>query len=94
MLVKSTGMEMDQRYKIESPCSERLFKGFFLNGQFFDGDHHRGPVGWLEENTFIFNAVDGSGVHKYPNRVAGEIHDLVLTLANGTSLRIRHVGSG
>ena len=94
MLVKSTGMEMEQRYKIESPLRELLFDGFFLNGEFFDCHHNMTPVGWLEENTFILNAVDGNGMPKYLNGVAGEIHNLVLTLANGTSLMIRHVGSG
>ena len=94
MLNESTGMTLGRLYRIESPLGDLLIDGFFLDGKFFDSDHHHSPVGWLEANTFIFNAVDEKGAPKYPNRVAGEIHNLLLTLADGTTLGIRDVGNG
>jgi hypothetical protein len=94
MLDESTGMQLGKRYRIESPLGDLLIDGFFLDGTFFDSDHHRAPLGWLEANNFIFNAVDGNGTPIYPNRIAGEIHNLVLTLADGKTLGIRHVGNG
>lgn len=94
MLDESTGMQAGQRYRIESPLDDLFIDGFFLDGKFFDSDHHKTPIGWLEANTFIFNTVNGNGTPKYPNRVAGEIHNLVLTLSDGKTLGVRTVGNG
>lgn len=94
MLDESTGMQVGQRYRIESPLGNLLINGFFLDGEFFESERHKTPIGWLEENTFIVNAIDGNGTPQYPNRVVGEIYNLILTLRDGKTLGVRVVGNG
>lgn len=94
MLNPSTGMCRGRCYRIESPISGLLIDGFFLDGKFFASDLHESPAGWLEGNAFVFNAAAEAGQAERSHCIAGEIHNLVLTLANGMTLGIREVGNG
>lgn len=94
MLEESTGMKPGKRYCLESPAHGGFFDGYFIDGQYFDAAHHGSPVGWLEGNNFIYNVVDGSGVARFPNGLAGVIKNLVLTLIDGTTIQAREVRNG
>ena len=94
MLEASTGMKPGLRYCLENPANGVVFDGFFQDGQYFDSKHHRVPIGWLEGNNFIYNEVDGNGNPRFPNRLAGVLKNLVLTMYDGTTIQTREVQNG
>jgi NAD(P)-dependent dehydrogenase (short-subunit alcohol dehydrogenase family) len=48
-------------------------------------------VGWLEGQTFYYGELDRTGEPVFPDRVAGTIENLTLTLADGARLKLKDV---
>lgn len=91
MIDTTTGMRTGERYRVENIERAHQFPGFFLDGKYFLGPELLTAVGWLEGTRFIYDNLDAAGEPVFPERIAGEIHDLTLTLVDGTTLQLRHV---
>jgi hypothetical protein len=91
MIDPSTGMKPGERYAVESLERTRHFPGFFLDGKYYLGPELMTTVGWLEGQTFYYDELDPTGEPVFPNRVAGTIENLMLTLADGARLSLNAV---
>ncbi|VVO59609.1 hypothetical protein PS850_00739 [Pseudomonas fluorescens] len=91
MIDQSTGMKPGERYAIENGERTRLFPGFFLDGKYYLEPELQTAIGWLEGQRFLYDELDPAGEPVYPERVAGTIEDLTLTLADGARLKVNRV---
>lgn len=88
MIDPATGMKAGERYQVESIERAHQFPGFFLDGKYYLGPELLTAVGWLEGTRFIYDSLDPEGEPVFPDRVAGEIRDLALTLVDGAVLPV------
>lgn len=88
MLDPATGMRAGLRYRVENLEREHQFPGFFLDGKYYLGPELLTAVGWLEGNRFIYDNLDASGEPLFPERIAGDIAQLTLTLVDGARLAL------
>lgn len=91
MIDSLTGMKPGERYVVESLERTRNFPGFFLDGKYYLGPDLMTAVGWLEGQQFLYDELDPTGEPVFPDRVAGTIEDLVLTLIDGARLKLNKV---
>ncbi|MDQ0123500.1 hypothetical protein J2W17_002447 [Pseudomonas lini] len=91
MIDQQTGMKPGERYAIENGEPTRLFPGFFLDGKYYLEPELQTAIGWLEGQRFLYDELDPTGEPVYPDRVAGTIEDLTLTLADGARLKVNRV---
>jgi short-subunit dehydrogenase len=87
----ATGMKPGQRYTIESRERTRQFPGFFLDAKYYLGPELLTAIGWMEGQKFLYDDIDPQGQPVYPDRIAGTIENLTLTLADGTQLKLEEV---
>jgi short-subunit dehydrogenase len=88
MIDPSTGMRPGERYTVDSLERTHHFPGFFLDGKYYLGPELMTAIGWLEGRKFLYDELDPTGEPVFPDRVAGTIEDLVLTLADGARLTL------
>lgn len=88
MIDSSTGMKQGERYVVEKLENAQDFAGFFLDGKYFLGPELTTSVGWLEGQQFLYDKLDSAGEPVFPDRVAGTIEDLTLTLIDGARLKL------
>ncbi|QHG65185.1 hypothetical protein C2H86_12450 [Pseudomonas putida] len=88
MIDPTTGMKAGERYSVENVERAHQFPGFFLDGKYYLGPELLTAVGWLEGTRFIYDNLDAAGDPIFPDRAAGDIEDLTLTLVDGTALRL------
>ena len=88
MIDPITGMKAGERYSVENVERAHQFPGFFLDGKYFLGPELLTAVGWLEGKRFIYDNLDATGEPIFPDRAAGDIEDLTLTLVDGTALKL------
>ena len=91
MMNAATGMKPGERYQVENAEREHQFQGFFLDGKYYLGPELLTAVGWLEGQCFVYDDLDASGEPAFPDRVAGTIEDLVLTMADGAILQLARI---
>lgn len=91
MIDPTTGMKAGQRYSVENVERAHQFTGFFLDGKYYLGPELLTAVGWVEGKRFIYDNLDAAGEPVFPDRVAGEVEDLTLTLVDGTALKLFRV---
>lgn len=91
MFNQATGMKPGERYRVESLESTHQFTGFFLDGKYYLDPDLLTAVGWLEEQQFLYDDLDAAGEPVFPERVAGTIDDLTLTLVDGAALRLTKI---
>ncbi|MEE1864934.1 short chain dehydrogenase [Pseudomonas auratipiscis] len=91
MIDPATGMKPGQRYTIESRERAPQFPGFFLDAKYYLGPELLTAIGWMEGQRFLYDDIDPQGQPVYPDRIAGTIEDLNLTLADGTQLKLEQV---
>jgi NAD(P)-dependent dehydrogenase (short-subunit alcohol dehydrogenase family) len=91
MMNAATGMKPGERYQLENAEREHQFQGFFLDGKYYLGPELLTAVGWLEGQHFIYDDLDASGEPVFPDRVAGTIEGLVLTMADGATLALARI---
>ncbi|AYG45700.1 hypothetical protein DV532_15920 [Pseudomonas sp. Leaf58] len=91
MIDPTTGMKTGERYCVENVERAHQFPGFFLDGKYYLGPELLTAVGWLEGKRFIYDNLDAAGEPIFPDRVAGDIEDLTLTLVDGTALKLCRV---
>ena len=91
MIDPSTGMKPGERYSVESVEREHQFPGFFLDGKYYLGPELLTAVGWLEGQQFIYDNLDPSGEPVFPERIAGTVDNLTLTLVDGTPLALTSI---
>lgn len=90
MIDPKTGMKPGERYSVELLGDTHPFTGFFLDGKYYLAPELLTAVGWLEGQQFIYDDLDETGEPVFPNRLAGTIEDLTLTLVGGDSLTLNH----
>lgn len=91
MFNPATGMKPGERYRVESLERTHQFTGFFLDGKYYlEPDLHT-AVGWLEEQQFLYDDLDAAGEPVFPDRVAGTIDGLTLTLVDGAALSLTKI---
>lgn len=88
MIDPTTGMKAGERYAVENVERAHQFPGFFLDGKYYLGPELLTAVGWLEGDRFIYDNLDAAGEPVFPDRVAGHIRDLTLTLVDETVLKL------
>lgn len=88
MINAATGMKPGERYEVENTEREHQFQGFFLDGKYYLGPELLTAVGWLEGQHFVYDDLDAAGEPVFPDRVAGTIEDLVLTMTDGARLTL------
>ncbi|MGH8415825.1 MAG: SDR family oxidoreductase [Pseudomonas sp.] len=88
MIDSKTGMKPGERYFVERLGDTHPFSGFFLDGKYYLAPELLTAVGWLEGQQFIYDDLDMAGEPVFPNRLAGTIEDLTLTLVGGESLTL------
>ena len=88
MIDPATGMRPGERYRVENVERAHQFPGFFLDGKYYLGPELLTAIGWLEGQRFIYDELDAAGEPVFPDRAAGDIADLTLTLGDGTRLEI------
>jgi NAD(P)-dependent dehydrogenase (short-subunit alcohol dehydrogenase family) len=88
MIAPATGMKPGERYTVESRERVPHFPGFFLDGKYYLGPELLTAVGWLEGQQFFYDQLDPTGEPIYPDRMAGTIEDLTLTLGDGSRLNL------
>ncbi|RRV10828.1 SDR family oxidoreductase [Pseudomonas sp. v388] len=88
MIDSKTGMKPGERYSIKSSNDAHPFTGFFLDGKYYLAPDLQTAVGWLEEQEFIYDHVDSSGEPVFPNRLAGTIENLTLSMSGGERLQL------
>ncbi|MHC8299450.1 short chain dehydrogenase [Pseudomonas sp. ZS1P83] len=91
MIDSLTGMKPGERYVVESLERTRSFPGFFLDGKYYLGPELMTAVGWLEGQQFFYDELDPSGEPVFPDRIAGTIEGLILTLIDGARLKLNKV---
>ena len=91
MIDPSTGMKPGERYSVQSVERGHQFPGFFLDGKYYLGPELLTAVGWLEGQQFIYDNLDPSGEPVFPERIAGIIENLTLTLMDGTPLALSSI---
>lgn len=91
MIDPTTGMKPGQRYAIESLERTHQFPGFFLDGKYYLGPELLTAVGWMEGERFVYDNLDAAGEPVFPDRIAGNIENLTLTLVDGTALKLRQM---
>jgi hypothetical protein len=91
MIDSATGMKPGERYLIESQERTHHFSGFFLDGKYYLSPELMTAVGWLEGQKFLYDELDAQGEPVFPERVAGVIEDLTLTLNDGARLNLKEV---
>lgn len=91
MIDSLTGMKPGERYTVESLERTRHFPGFFLDAKYYLGPELMTAVGWLEGQQFFYDELDPTGEPVFPDRLAGSIEDLTLTLADGARLKLNKV---
>ncbi|MBP0644350.1 hypothetical protein J8J17_21385, partial [Mycobacterium tuberculosis] len=67
------------------------FPGCFQDGKYYLGPELLTAVGWLEGTRFIYDSLDAEGEPVFPNREAGTVEGLTLTLIDGTSLELSRI---
>lgn len=88
MIHSATGMKPGERYRIENRTSTHRFTGFFLDGKYYLSPELLTAVGWLEDQQFIYDELDETGEPVFPDRKAGVIDALKLTLIDGAELKL------
>lgn len=88
MLDPATGMQPGERYTVDNQERTWQFSGFFLDGKYYLGPELKTAIGWLEGQRFFYDDVDPDGEPIFPDRLAGTIADLTLTLVDGTRLKL------
>lgn len=91
MIDSATGMKPGERYAVESLERAHQFQGFFLDGKYYLEPELLTAVGWLEGQQFLYDALDPAGNPVFPDGVAGVIEDLVLQMADGTTLPLTKI---
>lgn len=91
MLDKATGMKPGERYCVDNIERTHQFPGFFLDGKYYLGPELLTAVGWLEGRQFIYDSLDAQGDPVFPDRIAGTLDDLKLTLIDGTRLDLSRI---
>lgn len=91
MLNSATGMKPGERYRVESLERSPQFTGFFLDGKYYLNPDLLTAVGWLEEQQFLYDDLDAAGEPVFPDRVAGTIDSLTLTLVDGAALSLEKI---
>ncbi|VEF11913.1 short chain dehydrogenase [Pseudomonas fluorescens] len=91
MIDPATGMKSGERYSVELLGDTHPFTGFFLDGQYYLTPDLPPAVGWLEGQKFIYDDRDPAGTPIFPDRIAGTISHLSLTLVSGESLQLATV---
>lgn len=91
MIDQATGMKPGERYRVENVERAHQFPGFFQDGKYYLGPELLTAVGWLEGTQFIYDSLDAEGEPVFPNREAGIIEGLTLTLVDGTALGLCRV---
>jgi hypothetical protein len=91
MIDQATGMKSGERYRVENVERAHQFPGFFQDGKYYLGPELLTAVGWLEGTRFIYDSLDAAGEPVFPNREAGTIEGLTLTLVDGTSLELSQI---
>lgn len=86
MIDPATGMKAGERYRVDNLERTHQFPGFFLDGKYYLGPELLTAVGWLEGRQFIYDHLDATGEPVFPERIAGDIEDLTLTLVDGAQL--------
>lgn len=93
MFDRTTGMKPGERYAFNRNSGERAhqFPGFFLDGKYYLAAELQTAVGWLEGCQFMYDELDLDGDPVFPDRLAGTIEDLTLTMADGERLKLEEV---
>lgn len=91
MIDQATGMKSGERYRVENVERAHQFPGFFQDGKYYLGPELLTAVGWLEGTRFIYDSLDAEGEPVFPNREAGTVEGLTLTLVDGTSLELSRI---
>lgn len=91
MIDSATGMKPGERYQVENVERAHPFTGFFLDGKYYLGPELLTAVGWLEGQQFIYDNLDATGEPVFPDRIAGTLDGLVLTLVDGTALKLSQI---
>ena len=91
MIDQSTGMKSGERYRVENVERAHQFPGFFQDGKYYLGPELLTAVGWLEGTRFIYDSLDAEGEPVFPNREAGTVEGLTLTLVVGTTLELSRI---
>ncbi|MFB4394270.1 MULTISPECIES: SDR family oxidoreductase [unclassified Pseudomonas] len=91
MIDQATGMKSGERYRVENVERAHQFPGFFQDGKYYLGPELLTAVGWLEGTRFIYDSLDAEGEPVFPNREAGTVEGLMLTLVDGTALEISRI---
>lgn len=91
MIDPSTGMKPGERYCVESVERGHQFPGFFLDGKYYLGPELLTAVGWLQGQQFIYDNLDPAGEPVFPERIAGTVENLTLTLVDGTALALSSI---
>lgn len=94
MIDHATGMKSGERYRVENVERAHQFPGFFQDGKYYLGPELLTAVGWLEGSRFIYDSLDAAGEPVFPERVAGDIKGLMMTLVDGTTLELVQVDAG
>lgn len=88
MVDQATGMKSGERYRVENVERAHQFPGFFQDGKYYLGPELLTAVGWLEGTRFIYDSLDAEGEPVFPNKEAGTVEGLTLTLVDGTALEL------
>ncbi|MBA1202773.1 hypothetical protein G7009_13585 [Pseudomonas capeferrum] len=88
MLDQATGMQPGRRYTVDNQERAWQFSGFFEDGKYYLGPDLALPIGWLEGTRFYYDDVDPDDQPLFPDRLAGTIEGLTLTLFDGTRLKL------
>ncbi|TDJ76224.1 SDR family oxidoreductase [Pseudomonas putida] len=91
MIDQATGMKSGERYRVENVERAHQFPGFFQDGKYYLGPELLTAVGWLEGTRFIYDSLDAEGEPVFPNRAAGTVEGLTLTLVDGTTLELSRI---
>lgn len=91
MIDQATGMKSGERYRVKNVERAHQFPGFFQDGKYYLGPELLTAVGWLEGTRFIYDSLDAQGEPVFPNREAGTVEGLTLTLVDGAALELSPV---
>ena len=91
MIDQATGMKSGERYRVENVERAHQFPGFFQDGKYYLGPELLTAVGWLEGTRFIYDSLDAEGEPVFPNREAGTLEGLTLTLVDGSTLELSRI---
>ena len=91
MINQATGMKSGKRYRVENVERAHQFPGFFQDGKYYLGPELLTAVGWLEGTRFIYDSLDAEGEPVFPNREAGTLEGLTLTLVDGSTLELSRI---